>query len=77
MKMSIEQKSIPTVRFDSLVAGDLFIYPRDSNMIRIKTDSCCGVALINGETCFHYEPGHLVTNVTDQFELTRTAEYLE
>jgi hypothetical protein len=33
--------------------------------------------LCDGSLCDYYEPDHLVTDVTDQFELTRTSEYLE
>jgi hypothetical protein len=73
MKISIEQKSIPTVPFKTLVAGDLFT---SNGSIHIKSDDGSGVSLCDGFTVY-YEPDHLVTDVTDQFELTRTAEYLE
>jgi hypothetical protein len=76
MKISIEQKSIPTVPFKTLVAGDLFVFYEDSESIHIKTDEGSGVSLRDGCTAY-YEPDDLVTDVTDQFELTRTAEYLE
>jgi hypothetical protein len=76
MKISIEQKSIPTVRFDPLVAGDLFISYESSKAIHIKTDEGFSVILHDG--CrWDFAPDDLVINVTDQFELTRTAEHLE
>jgi hypothetical protein len=77
MKISIEQKSIPTVRFKTLVSGDLFICYEDSKSIHIKTDRGYSVTLCGGDTFDCFAPDDLVINVTDQFELTRTAEYLE
>ena len=77
MKISIEQKSIPTVPFKTLVSGDLFINYRESKAIHIKTDESYSVTLYGGVTFDSFAPDDLVTNVTDQFELTRTAEYLE
>ena len=73
MKISIEQKSIPTVKYSTLKAGDLFA---GDGSIHIKSDDGNGVSLCDGYTAY-YEPDDLVTDVTDQFELTRTAEYLE
>jgi hypothetical protein len=76
MKIAIWQKSIPTVSFDSLVSGDLFINYEDSKAIHIKTNEGFSVTLYGGSR-WDFAPDDLVTNVTDQFELTRTAEYLE
>jgi hypothetical protein len=77
MKISIEQKGMPTVKHSTLNAGDLFINYKESTTIYMKTDEHNSVALFDGEICDDYTPDYLVTNVTDQFELTRTAECLE
>jgi hypothetical protein len=77
VKISIEQKGIPPVPFSDLVSGDLFINYRESKAIHIKTDEGFSVTLCDGVTFYSFKPDDLVTNVTDQFELTRTAEHLE
>jgi hypothetical protein len=48
MNISIEQKSIPTVKYDTLNAGDLFINYKEPTTIYIKTGEYNSVSLLNG-----------------------------